>query len=217
MVSAAARGERAVRVSRRSERDDILAALKAAEGVTDVRDLAMLLWGQAEDLRQQVAAAHDREAAVRAGLQDVMRRASGSATQVLHLTGDVAAAEVRTRTALAERDEARAAEDAAVRRALAAEGEVRALKARLALLAVGPPRPAAAERVGQVTGAEVRLWVRQTRALSALRDVPAERWDRDDAAPLRRQLFRLQQHAPGAGRAALSERALELARTLGGA
>lgn len=215
-VGKQAREFRGVAARRAEEEADIVAALQQAEGASTVQGLAVSLWHQGEELRQELAAARDREAALRSALQDVQRRAAGMATQVAHLTGDVAAAEARVRTTEAERDEARAAEDAALRRETALQRRLQAAEARLAQVGTAPPPRPALEAVGQVTGAEVCLWVRQTRALSALRDVPAERWDRDDAAPLRRQVYRLQQHAPGAGRAALSERALELARTLGG-
>lgn len=220
MVSAAARGERAVRVSRRSERDDILAALKDAENIVDVRDLALTLWGKLQAMERALAAAHDREAALRAGLIAEQARGERSAAAQMRASSaeaSAATAEARARAAEAQRDEARAAEDAALRREAAALRKLQTTEARLAQVGTAPPPRPTVEAVGQVTGAEVCLWVRQTRALSALRDVPAARWEQDDAAQLRRQVFRLQQHAPGAGRAALSERALELARSLGGA
>lgn len=216
-ASRQAREFRGLAARRAEEEADIVAALQQAEGATTVQGLAVSLWHQGEELRQELAAARDREAALRAALQDVLRRASSMTTQVTHLTGDVAAAQARVRTVEAERDEARAAEDAALRRETALQRRLQAAEARLARVGTAPPPRPTVEAVGQVSGAEVCLWVRQTRALAALRDVPAARWEQDDAAPLRRQVFRLQQHAPGAGRAALSEQATALARTLGGA
>lgn len=216
-VGKQAREVRGVATRRAEEEADIVAALQQAEGASTVQGLAVSLWHQGEELRQQLAVAQDRENALRAALQDVQRRAAGAATQVVYLTGDVATAAERVRAAEAQRDEARAAEDAALRRETALQRRLQAAEARLAQVGTAPPPRPTVEAVGQVSGAEVCLWVRQTRALSALRDVPAARWEQDDAAPLRRQVYRLQQHAPGAGRAALSERALELARTLGGA
>lgn len=166
--------------------------------------------GRAKVAEAERDAARDVANAARAALLAEQSRIKGAERRALD-------ADARVATAEAERDAARAAEDAALRRETALQRRLQAVEARLAQVGTAPPPRPAVEAVGQVTGAEVCLWVRQTRALSALRDVPAERWDRDDAAPLRRQVYRLQQHTPGAGRAALSERALELARTLGGA
>ena len=115
-ASRQAREFRGVATRRAEEEADIVAALQQAEGATTVQGLAVSLWHQGEELRQQLSVAQDRENALRAALQDVQRRAASAATQVAYLTGDVAAAAERVRAAEAQRDEARAAEDAACRR-----------------------------------------------------------------------------------------------------
>lgn len=166
--------------------------------------------GRVRVLEVERDAARDVGNAARAALLAEQSRTKKAERRALDADARVAAAE-------AQRDEARAAEDAACRREAATLRRLQTAEARLAQAGTAPPPRPALEAMGQVTGAEVCLWVRQTRALSALRGVSAERWDRDDAAPLRRLVYSLQQHAPGAGRAALSERALKLARALGGA
>lgn len=239
---ARARG-RDVEARRAEEAAEVVAALQHAEGVPSSSALVLALRGQREALQAELGAACSREEALRAALLTVMgklRRAEAAAAEagprakraeqatveaeqrVRDLTTRLALAEhatcaalERARVAETERDQARALQDAADRE-LARLRRPKRLTPPPAPPVAPQPR-AAVEPVGQVTGAEVRLWVRQTRSLAALRDVPAERWDRDDAAPLRRQVFRLQQQAPGAGRAAMSERALDLARLLGGA
>lgn len=198
-------------------RDNVRAVRKAevrAEALH--RRLAQAECDTAEQERRTNAAIAERDAArlaegvARAALLAEQSRVKGADRRALEADARVAAAE-------AERDAARAEEAAATRREEALRKRLQAAEARLAALSTGAPSPVAhVEAVGQVTGAEVCLWVRQTRALSALRDVPAARWDRDDAAQLRRQVYRLQQCAPGADRAALSERVVALARTLGG-
>ena len=237
-----ARARGRVEARRAEEAAEVIAALQQAEGVPSAA-LVLTLRGQREVLQAELGAANAREEALRAALLSVMgklRRAETAAVEAgtraqraeqAAAEAERSARDLTTRLALAEHATCAALERARVAEAMrdraralqdAADRELERLRKPKRLTPPTPP-PAApqpravVEPIGMVTGAEVRLWVRQTRTLSALRDVPAERWDRDDAAPLRRQVYRLQQQAPGAGRAALSERALELARSLGGA
>lgn len=233
-----ARARGRVEARRAEEEAEVVAALQHAEGVPSAA-LVLTLRGQREVLQAELGAANAREEALRAALLSVMGKLRKAETAAVEAgtraqRAEQAAAEsersardLTTRLALAEHATCAALERARVAEAMrdraralqdAADRELERLRKpkRLTPPPAAPQPRAVVEPIGMVTGAEVCLWVRQTRALSALRDVPAERWDRDDAAPLRRQVYRLQQHAPGAGRAALSERALELARTLGG-
>lgn len=200
------------------EQAEIVAALLHAQGVGSLPELVVSLSHDVEELRQQLAAAHDREAAVRAALQDTQRRATGMSTQVMHLTGSVAAAEARVRAAQAERDEARAAEDTARKSEAATLRRLQLVEAKLAAASVAtPPRVVQVESVGQAEPAVVRQWVRQSRNARAWHDVPAERYAADDAAALRRQVWRLLRQPSGKERAVLVDRAHELLRSLGGA
>lgn len=219
--------DREVQQRRKEEADSIAAAVRQAEGGGNLRDIVATLWGRTQVLQGELTLAGEREEALRAALLTVMGKlrraeeaASGAGPRVLNAEAAQRVAEDCARVAEAERDAARAEEAAACRREEALRRRLQAAEARLAALSTGAPSPVSrAERVepvGQVTGAEVCLWVRQTRALSALRDVTAERWGRDDAAPLRRLVFSLQRQPAGSARAALAERAVELARALGG-
>lgn len=217
-ASRQAREFRGVATRRAEEEADIVAALQQAEGATTVQGLAVSLWHQGEELRQQLSVAQDRENALRAALQDVQRRAASAATQVTYLTGDVAAAAERVRAAEAQRDEARAAEDAACRREAATLRRLQTAEARLAQVGTAPPPLVErVDTVGQAEPAAVRQWVRQSRSLRDWHALPAERYAADDAAALRRQVWRLLRQEPGSARAAMAERAHDLLRTLGGA
>jgi hypothetical protein len=216
-AGARAREFRAIQARRAEEEADLAAALQQAEGASTVQGLAVTLWHQAEECRQELAAAHDREAALRAALQDTQRRNAVLGAQVARLQGEAESHEVAARTAQAERDRAMAGEDAACRREAATLRRLQAAEARLAQAGTAPPPlPAQVETVGQAEPMAVRQWVRTSRSLRAWHDVPAERYAADDAAALRRQVWRLLRQESGAARASMAERARELLRALGG-
>jgi hypothetical protein len=202
---------RAVEARRAEEAADIVAAPQQAEGADTVEGLALGLWHRGEDLRQELAAAVSREAALRAALLAEQSRVKGAERRALDADARVAAAE-------AERDAARAAEDAACRREAATLRRLQTAEARLAQAGTAPPPLVErVDTVGQAEPAAVRQWVRQSRSLRDWHEWPAERYAADDAAALRRQVWRLLRQEPGSARASMAERAHELLRALGGA
>lgn len=197
-----------------AERDAVQAAQASV-----LRNHGARLQEEVADLRERLAVAEaavaEMEAAQAALASEAEQRVRELTTRLTLSEHATCAALERARVAETQRDEARALQNVADR-------ELAKLRKPRRLTPPSPPAPVPAPprpmEIGkEATAVEVRLWVRQTRSLSALHGVSAERWEADDAAPLRRQVYRLMQQAPGAGRAAMAERALELARALGGA
>lgn len=202
-VGKRAREFRAVEARRAEEAAAIVAALQQAEGVDTVEGLALGLWHQSEDLRQELAAAVSRDAALRAALLAEQGRTARAERRALE-------ADARVAVAQAERDAARAGEDAVTRRLLLAESRLRTAEARLARLGTAPP-PMPVARAGAAPAtveAEAALfWLRQQRGLAAeVRYLHLSRLDRPDGREVRRLVGEAMAAAEGADRAAVVER-----------
>jgi len=197
---------REIGINRLRERYEMLNALREAEKCEDNDTLAVTLWSQREELAQKLSASLAREGALREACmamhakKAVLERAGDKATEL----------EARLRAVEAERDAARAGEDAALVRLTVAESRVRVVEARLIELGTAPPRPALGRELKreQPPDAIAALhWLRQQRALSQeTRYLQASRLAKSDGADVLRLTLEAQRTAPGRAYQAVMER-----------